>query len=79
MMRLHAFFQWWGVYSPVVCSCYASVTRQFSTEELVVWIVFNTGFSMASVAWLRDCVISAIFAKQPRRYAEPAGIGITFC
>jgi len=27
----HAFFQWWGVYSLVVCSCYASVTRQFST------------------------------------------------
>jgi len=49
MMRLHAFFQWWGVYSPVVCSCYASVTRQLSTEELVVWTVFNAGFSMASV------------------------------
>jgi pheromone shutdown protein TraB len=38
-----------GVYSLVVCLCYASVTRQFSTEELVVWIVFNAGFSMASV------------------------------
>jgi len=49
MMRLHVSFQWWGVYSPVVCSCYASVTRQFSTEELVVWTVFNAGFSMASV------------------------------
>jgi hypothetical protein len=25
------------------------VTRRFPTEELVVWIVFNAGFSMASV------------------------------
>jgi len=49
MMRLHAFFQWRGVYSLVVCSCYANVTRQFSTEELVAWTVFNAGFSIASV------------------------------
>jgi len=48
-MRLYSSFQWWGVYFRVVCSCYASVTRQFSTEELVVWTVFNAGFSMASV------------------------------
>jgi hypothetical protein len=49
MMRLHASFQWRRVCSLLVCSCYASVTRQFSAEELVAWTVFNAGFSMASV------------------------------
>ena len=75
-MRLHASFQWWGVYSPVVCSCYASVTRRFPTEELVALTVFNTGFSIVCDAWLRDCVVSAIFAKQLECYAELAGVGI---
>jgi len=40
-----------------------SVTRRFPTEDLVALTVFNTGFSIVCDAWLRDCVVSAIFAK----------------
>jgi hypothetical protein len=44
----HPFSGGW-FYSLVVCSCYASVSRRFPTEELVALTVFNIGFSMASV------------------------------
>ena len=54
------------------------MTRRFPIEDLVALTVFNTGFSIVCDAWLRDCVVSAIFAKQPERYAELAGVSVNF-
>jgi hypothetical protein len=67
-------------YSLVVSLVFSfSVMRLFPAEVLATYTVLNAGFSMASVMLGYATVGIPYIYLQPRRYAEPAGVGITFC
>jgi len=72
------FFLYWGFPFSI---CFARVYAQ--RDEAVSYRgagcvdgVYHRLFNSVGDAGLRDCVVSVIFAKQPERYAEPAGVGI---